>query len=149
MSEHFVKLIPCLPTYRTNVKAAEQAVEALGRLVRAEGVAFRQSERPELVDCGAPPEEIRCPRCGAPVDRAWWGKAMERMYQESHFFILEETMPCCGRTVNFNDLRYVPACGFSCLEFILRGPEGDAGREAADLLSERFGVLFRQVEARV
>ncbi len=149
MAERFVKLIPCLPTYRVNVKAAEQAAEALRRLVRAEEITVRQTERPEFVDCGGALTEIRCPKCGAALDLDWWGGVMDRMYRESHFFLLEETMPCCGKTVNFNNLRYVRPCGFSCLEFTLREPEGEAGKEAADLLSERFGVLFRQVEARV
>lgn len=149
MSEHLVKLIPYLPTYRTNVKAAEQAVSALSRLVDAEEITFRQSEQPEFVDCGSALAEIRCPKCGAVLDFDWWGGVMDRMYAESHFFILEETMPCCGKTVNFNNLRYTQPCGFSCLEFTLRDPKTEVGKEATDLLSERFGLLFRKVETRL
>ena len=65
MSDHIVTLIPCLHTYRTNVQRAEAAVEALLHLVEAEEITFRQSERPEFVDCGAALSEVRCPRCGA------------------------------------------------------------------------------------
>lgn len=112
MSDHIVTLIPCLHTYRTNVQRAEAAVEALRHLVEAEEITFRQSERPEFVDCGAALSEVRCPRCGALLPMDWWREKMEEMYQADHFFILEQELPCCGKTVSFNQLRYSRPCGF-------------------------------------
>lgn len=147
MAEHLVKLIPCLHTYRTNVNRAAAAVEALKKVVEAEEITFRQTDQPEFVDCGSDLSKIRCPKCGAPLAREWWLDEMERMYQEDHFFVLEREMPCCEKTANFNQLHYEAPCGFSCLEFIIRNPEGPVGKEAVDALSERFGLLFRKVEA--
>ena len=80
MSEHIVKLIPYLHTYRTNVKNAEAAVEALKKLVEADEITFRQSAQPEFADCGESLTEIRCPRCGAPLPMDWWKEKMDEMY---------------------------------------------------------------------
>lgn len=149
MSEHIVKLIPFLHTYRTNVKTAEAAVEALKRQIRAEEITFSQSDRPEFADCGSALNEIRCPRCGAAVAQDWWSAKMDEMYQSDRFFVLEQTMPCCGREVSFNDLKYTAPCGFACLTFTIRNPEDEVGQETVDLLSERFGLMFRKIESRV
>lgn len=146
MSDHIVTLIPCLHTYRTNVQRAEAAVEALRHLVEAEEITFRQSERPEFVDCGTALSEVRCPRCGALLPMDWWREKMEEMYQADHFFILEQELPCCGKTVSFNQLHYSRPCGFSCLAFLLRNPKAPVGQEVVDQLSERFGLLFRKIE---
>ncbi|MGN1008967.1 MAG: hypothetical protein ACI4PV_08465 [Butyricicoccus sp.] len=147
MSEHIVKLIPYLHTYRTNVKNAEAAVEVLKKLVEADEITFRQSEQPEFSDCGENLTEIRCPRCGALLPMDWWSEKMDEMHAADHFFILEQDMPCCGKSVSFNNLRYEAPCGFSCLEFTIRNPRNEVGKEVIDNLSERFGLLFRKVES--
>ena len=146
MSEQIVQLIPCMHTYRTNVKHAEAAVEALKKLVEADEITFRQSDLPEFVSCGEDLTEIRCPRCGALLNPDWWGEKMDAMSAADHFFILEQDLPCCGKTVSFNQLRYHAPCGFSCLEFTIRNPKGEVGKEVLDHLGERFGMLFRKVE---
>ena len=146
MSEHIVKLIPCLHTYRTNAARAEAAVTALSRLVEADEITFEQHDKPEFVDCGSGLSEIRCPRCGAVVPMDFWKEKMDEMSGEDHFFILEQELPCCGKTVSFNDLRYDKTCGFSELVFTIRNPRGEVGAEVIDALSERFGLLFRKVE---
>ena len=69
MSDHIVKLIPCMHTYRTNVNAGEAAVAALERIVEADEITFAQPDNPEFVDCGSNLKQIRCPRCGAEVNR--------------------------------------------------------------------------------
>lgn len=149
MSEYFVKLIPCVHTYRTNVKNAEAAVEMLKQLVEADEITFRQSEKPEFVDCGDQLSEIRCPRCGALIPQDWWNARMDEMNQADHFLVLEQDMPCCGKKVSFNHLHYDAPCGFSCLEFTIRNPRGEIGQEMIENLSERFGLLFRKVECHI
>ena len=74
---------------------------------------------------------------------------MDEMYKEDHFFILEQEMPCCGKIANFNQLRYQAPCGFSTLMFIIRNPKTEVDKETVDALSERFGILFRKVEAHI
>lgn len=149
MSEHIVKLIPRLHTYRTNVKSAQAAVAALQRSVEADEITFRQSDKPEFVDCGANLSEIRCPRCGAVLPMDWWSGKMDASYEADHFFVLEQELPCCGKTVSLNDLQYTMPCGFSCLEFTIRNPKGAVGQEVLEQLGERFGLLFRKVEAHL
>ncbi len=146
MSDHIVKLIPCMHTYRTNVNAGEAAVAALERIVEADEITFAQPDNPEFVDCGSNLKQIRCPRCGAEVDRTWWAEKMKEMDAQDHFFILEQEMPCCGKTVSFNNLRYDAPCGFSTMMFTIRNPKSEVGEEATNALSERFGLLFRKVE---
>ena len=146
MAETIIKLIPRLHTYRTARARADAAAEVLKKLMNAEEVSVRLSDRPEFVDCGAHLKEIRCPRCGAPVPRGWWREKMNEMYTADHFFVLEQEMPCCTKQVSFNDLRYDAPCGFSCLEFTVRGAQNAADAEVIDNLGERFGLLFRAVE---
>lgn len=149
MAEHIVKLIPCLHTYRTNARAAEATVAALKKAVPAEEITFLQTDRPEFVDCGNALEEISCPRCGAAVDMEWWSEKMDEMYRSDHFLVLEQEMPCCGKSVSFDRLRYRARCGFSSLCFLIREPKDAVGKEAEELLGERFGISFRRVDAWV
>lgn len=149
MSDHIVKLIPRLHTYRTNVNHAEAAVTALKRLTETEDVSFRQNDRPEFVDCGSNLVEVRCPKCGALVPQQWWGEKMDEMYAQSHFLILEQEMPCCHKQASFNDLRYDAPCGFATLEFTIRNPKKEVGKEVCEHLGERFGLLFKKVESHI
>ena len=146
MQDHFIKLIPCLHTYRTNESNARAAAELLKSLVEAEEITFRQTDSAAFVDCGGMPERIVCPRCGAAVDRAWWREKLEEMERQDHFFILEQEMPCCGKEVSFNQLKYEPLCGFSALEFTIKNPKTPVTQEVIDRLSGQFGLLFRKVE---
>lgn len=145
MPDHFVRLIPCIHTYRTNENSARAAVELLKTLVEAEEVSFCQRSSAAFVGSGAP-ERIVCPRCGAAVDRAWWREKLEEMERRDHFFILEQEMPCCGKEVSFNQLKYEPLCGFSALEFTIKNPKAPVTQEVIDRLSGQFGLLFRKVE---
>lgn len=147
MADYYVKLIPCMHTYRTNEKNAAAAVEMLKTMVEADEITFRQSDEVQFVDCGDMLESITCPRCGAPVALDWWKEKMEEMRQRDHFFILEQEMPCCGREVSFNQLRYEAPCGFSSLEFTIRNPKTPVNGEVIDRLSQQFGLLLRKVEA--
>ena len=145
MPDHFVRLIPCIHTYRTNENSARAAVELLKTLVEAEEVSFCQRSSAAFVGSGAP-ERIVGPRCGAAVDRAWWREKLEEMERRDHFFILEQEMPCCGKEVSFNQLKYEPLCGFSALEFTIKNPKAPVTQEVIDRLSGQFGLLFRKVE---
>lgn len=147
MSEHLVRLIPRLHTYRTNEASARAAVLALQKCVKAEEISFFQSGQVEFFDCGSALNHISCPRCGAAVPLDWWQQKMDEHYKSDHFFVLEEDMPCCSKTVSLNDLRYEAPCGFASLRFTVRDPEEAVGQEAVECLSERFGILFRTVEA--
>ena len=147
MSEHLVRLIPRLHTYRSNDASARAAVLALQKCVKAEEISFFQSGQVEFFDCGSALNHISCPRCGAAVPLDWWQQKMDEHYKSDHFFVLEEDMPCCSKTVSLNDLRYEAPCGFASLCFTVRDPEEAVGQEAVECLSERFGILFRTVEA--
>lgn len=147
MSEHLVRLIARLHTYRTNEASARAAVLALQKCVKAEEISFFQSDQVEFFDCGSALNHISCPRCGAAVPLDWWQQKMDEHYKSDHFFVLEEDMPCCSKTVSLNDLRYEAPCGFASLCFTVRDPEEAVGQEAVECLSERFGILFRTVEA--
>ena len=144
MPDHFVRLIPCIHTYRTNENSARAAVELLKTLVRRRKSPFASGT--------APPRGLR--RAGAhrlpPLRRGGGprlvaGKA-EEMERRDHFFILEQEMPCCGKEVSFNQLKYEPACGFSALELTIKNPKTPVTQEVIDRLSGQFGLLFRKVE---
>lgn len=149
MSDHIVKLIPCMHTYRTNVNAGQAAAAALGKIVEADEITFEQPDHPEFVGCGSNLKKICCPRCGAEVDQTWWKQKMEEMCKQDHFFVLEQEMPCCGKTVSFNNLRYDAPCGFATMLFTIRNPKAEVEEKATNALSERFGLLFRKVEFNV
>lgn len=148
MSEHLVRLIPRLHTYRTNEASARAAVLALQKCVKAEEISFFQSGQVEFFDCGSALNHISCPRCGAAVPLDWWQQKMDEHYKSDHFFVLEEDMPCCSKTVSLNDLRYEAPLWFCQPVFYRSGSGGSlVGQEAVECLSERFGILFRTVEA--
>ena len=115
--------------------------------MKAEEISFFQSGQVEFFDCGSALNHISCPRCGAAVPLDWWQQKMDEHYKSDHFFVLEEDMPCCSKTVSLNDLRYEAPCGFASLCFTVRDPEEAVGQEAVECLSERFGILFQTVEA--
>ena len=96
MPDHFVRLIPCIHTYRTNENSARAAVELLKTLVEAEEVAFCQRDSAAFVGCGAP-ERIVCPRCGAAVDRAWWRESWRRWSGGIAFSFWSRKCPAAGR----------------------------------------------------
>ena len=149
MSEHIVKLIPCMHTYRTNPNAAQSAVQALKRLVEADEITFEQPDRPVFVET-CRDGMIFCPRCGAAVDHKWWRDKIAEMEQaEDGFFILEQDLPCCGKNVSFNNLKYEQPSGFATMIFTIRNPKTPVGKEVTDALSERFGLLFRVVETEI
>lgn len=90
MSEHLVRLIPRLHTYRTNEASARAAVLALQKCVKAEEISFFQSGQVEFFDCGSALNHISCPRCGAAVPLDWWQQKMDEHYKSDHFFVLED-----------------------------------------------------------
>jgi hypothetical protein len=150
MKKKFTALLPCIHTYRVNVRLLEEAARQLRQTIEAEEVTYFQTDHTHVSFFGDMDalREIHCPRCGAPIEIAWWRGEMEHMEREDHYFVLERTLPCCGKAVSFNDLRYDPPCGFASLAFLLRAPVGDLNG-ATRMLSDRFGLPFRAVDTMV
>jgi hypothetical protein len=138
VSDYYIKLIPTGPIYVPDAEARRRAEAQLAAfLPETPSVPMRVSSRVTaevaFVDPGGNFERVRCPQCGAELDLAWWGAAMDAAF-ETRFRALSVTLPCCGATRSLNDLRYEFPAGFA--RFVLQAENPNS-----------FGLGAEQVQA--
>ena len=148
MSENIVKLIPIDPFVTVSEETFKKATHYIETHVICDSVNTKISSTPKFIDCGENLKRIICPICGADIDFGWWGKAMNRAYEES-FSSLETTLPCCSATVSLNDLDYQSPCGFACFSIEILNP-GEKMRDSVILpVQNLLGVTLRVVNAHI
>lgn len=139
VSAAYLRLIPTEPTFVPSADHREGAVAlVVAQLPNAREVTFRLTERVQLVDCGGNFEEVRCPKCGAPLEIEAWQDAMSQAYDGEGFGDLSYQTECCGHPTTLNDLDYTFAMGFAraCLEL------GDPGTELPESLVAQLQPLL-------
>ncbi len=105
VSAAYLRLIPTEPTFVPSADHREGAVAlVVAQLPNAREVTFRLTERVQLVDCGGNFEEVRCPKCGAPLEIEAWQDAMSQAYDGEGFGDLSYQTECCGHPTTLNDL---------------------------------------------
>lgn len=111
-------------------------------------IEIKCSRTPVFVDCGSNLERIVCPKCGTELSFNWWSKAMGRL-NESEFILLETKLPCCGKIISLNDLKYYFPCGFACCEIDILNPICDFGDYIIDSIQKILGINVRIIKARI
>ncbi|MGB6159345.1 MAG: hypothetical protein WBH45_13750, partial [Acidobacteriaceae bacterium] len=103
-----------------------------------------------FVDCGENHERTTCPVCGADVEKNW-SRWMNNSYRQSRFQDRKVVVPCCGTTVDLNDLVYQFPMAFASWSIELRNPDPAIFMSAEDerIIEAALGAPVRQVLARI
>lgn len=113
MSDDWLILIPTDPQWIPTEAQQAAARVVLERLCpNAERRDVAASDTISFRDAGANFSAIRCPNCGAQIDRDWWLARMDDANSNS-FTDLSVVTPCCGTNTTLNDLEYDWPQGFS------------------------------------
>lgn len=144
VSDCFVKIVPREPVYKIPVSLLTEAKKFLESKLSCDCIEIECYDTPQFIDCGSNLERIECPLCGSKLDFDWWGKAMDRAW-ENHFLSLETELPCCGKTISLNDLNYDFPCAFASCAIIIMNPtvivEKDVFRHVEDMLGTEITVV--------
>jgi hypothetical protein len=123
MSDNILKIVPRDPLFRPS-EEAEMAVKRLLKemIPRHDTLEAKRHDSVVFVDCGENHERTTCPRCGADLGQHWhqW---MNDSYRRSGFRDREVVVPCCGATVDLNDLLYYFPMGFASWFIELWNPD--------------------------
>lgn len=148
MSDHIIKIIPNDPFYKIPESGLQSVKQFLESRICCDFIEIESGETPVFADCCSNLESIACPECGTELDFGWWGEVMDRAYERA-FTELETKVPCCGKTVSLNDLKYDFPCGFACSVIYVYNPEPPIGEEIIDAVQRFLGVDIRMIEAHL
>jgi len=146
MSEHFIILIPTIPTFVPADGLLEKAKYLLAQfLPGAEEIEAVIADEVKFVDQGENFERVCCPGCSSELQTAWWQQAMDKAY-ETKFRNLNLVTPCCGLTTSLNDLDYRRPAGFARCRLSARGPkQNEIPLEQLYQLEQILGTNLRQI----
>ena len=151
MSDNILKIVPRDPLFRPS-EEAEMAVKRLLKemIPRHDTLEAKRHDSVVFVDCGENYERTTCPRCGADLGQHWhqW---MNDSYRRSGFRDREVVVPCCGATVDLNDLLYYFPMGFASGFIELWNPDPAAFVSAQNetVIGASLGSPVCQVLARI
>lgn len=150
MSDYYVKIIPEDPYCCIDTSAAKKACSYLDECMVAMSVETVTHETPAFVDCGSYLQEIACPFCGGDL-WDWWRDAMDEEAGENGLFarLDEKLLPCCGRWVSLNDLRYDYPCGFACTELVFLNPRVQLEQHHIETVEWMLGMHIKVVYSRI
>ncbi len=145
MSDSWVKIIPADPQTVPDAAAVARVEYLLKHNYRSDvPIAGTTSGEIEFRDNGANLENILCPKCGRDLQPYWKGWC-EESYSKSRFADRIVTAPCCGNTVDLNDLDYRGPAGFSRFEISLRNPGGAISQAHLQQIAEILGFPVKQI----
>ena len=141
-------MIPSDPYLKIPEQTLESAKDLLARKIVCDRIQIRSSEYPSFIDCGSNLHSISCPNCGSKIDLSWWGKEMDKAYNNS-FDSLEVCLPCCKKESSLNDLKYDFPCGFACSVVEVLNPSGEITEGLQEQIREIIGSPIRMIYAHI
>lgn len=141
-------MIPSDPYLKIAEQKLESAKDQLARKIVCDRIQISFSEYPSFIDCGSNLHSISCPDCGSKIDLAWWGKEMDKAYNNS-FASLDVCLPCCKKDSSLNDLLYDFPCGFACSVVELLNPKGEITEGLQQQIRELIGYPIRMIYAHI
>jgi hypothetical protein len=151
MSDNVLKIVPRDPAFRPS-EEAEMAVKQILRAMipHHDSLEAMRHDSIVFVDCGENHERTTCSVCGADLGNHW-SQWMGSSYRQSRFQDRKVVVPCCGATVDLNDLRYEFPMGFASwfLELWNPDPADFISAEDERLIEAALGAPVRQVLARI
>lgn len=144
MSDNFIRLMPFIPNY---VPPADKITKAVGVLSSVfPDLTIEATVYPEVRfwDPGGNLEDVYCPCCGAQLDLAWWGKAMDQSARDQ-FVDLSVVAPCCGCETSLNDLQYRWPVGFARFCITISNPPFELEKSVMEAVGHTLGTDLRGV----
>jgi hypothetical protein len=151
MSDNILKIVPRDPLFRPSEEAEKAVKQLLGAMIPLhDSLEAKRHNGIVFVDCGENHERTTCPVCSADVGKHW-SQWMSDSYRRSGFRDRKVVVPCCGATVDLNDLLYDFPMGFASWSIELWNPNPATFRPAEDerLIETALGTPVRQVLARI
>ena len=148
MSDCLIRITPSEPYLKIPEQTLESVKELLARKIECDRIQIRSSNEPSFIDCGSNLHSISCPNCGSKVDLHWWGKEMDKAYNNS-FASLDVCLPCCKKESSLNDLKYDFPCGFACSVVEVLNPSGEITEGLQEQIREIIGSPIRILYARI
>lgn len=113
MSDDWIRLIPCDPTFVPRAQDAEHARSVFAsHMSGADEVTATFTEATEFIDAGVNMSQCRCPECGTPIDPGWWDGQLQQAGERA-FVELSVTFPDCDHRASLDDLDYDWPVGFA------------------------------------
>ena len=148
MSDYIVKIVPKDPFCKLSQYALAQVKRFLESRTACDSVRTEQFDMPVLIDCGSNLEQIECPECGAELAFDWWSQAVDAA-GEAKFASLETKLPCCGKTVSLNDLKYHFPCAFASCAVELWNPDREIGTADLACVQRLLRTEIRIIKAHI
>ena len=113
MSDHFLVVIPADP--KAELPDTTTALrDGLASLAGTDEARVKDYGKLQFIDCGENFERITCPKCAAEIsDQQWHAWMDEDWHGEDGFHLHRHETPCCGESLNLNQLNYQSTQGFA------------------------------------
>ena len=148
MSDYIIRMIPSDPYLKIPEQTLESAKDLLARKIVCDRIQIRSSNEPSFIDCGSNLHSISCPYCGNKIDLSWWGKEMDKAYN-NYFASLDVCLPCCKKESSLNDLKYDFPCGFACSVVEVLNPSGEITEGLQEQIREIIGSPIRMIYVHI
>ncbi len=148
MSDSYLRIIPSDPTFVPARAYQSQLKRLFQSLVgKDDGVVALVSEKVEFVDAGENLESVFCPVCETSLDLDWWTEQVDNAYAKDHFATLEVALPCCGRHLSLNNLRYDWPVGWAKFVLEAHNPVDDITDDQLDIMTRVCGKPLKVIRA--
>lgn len=144
MSDNLIRLMPFIPNYVPPVDKITTAVGVLSSIFPDLTIEAAVYPEVQFLDPGGNLEAVYCFCCGAQLDLAWWGKAMDQSARDQ-FTDLSVITPCCGCETNLNDLQYCWPAGFARFCITISSPSSDLEKPVMEAVEHALGTDLRRV----
>jgi len=149
MSDNFLIFIPTDADFEPEPTSRTRAVSYLrDRLPSGEDFSDEVSSAVEFVGCGSNFESVHCPSCGASLDIGWWSERMD-VAAKSGFAVRVVEVPCCGRSMDLNQLEYRWPAGFARYSLSVRNPGEGVEKVELRFLEELLNTPLRVIRAHL
>lgn len=148
MAEFMVIVVPEDPEYAPHSQGINAAIGLMEEFFpeRDAEVEYKTTERPMLVTSRDAFESLRCPECGALVERfdleedddgeTWWDKFEQRLYASPDAQRESLEMPCCGAHVEAGKIDFRSDAAFARLNMWIHRP-GDSNELSSEQVKGR------------
>lgn len=149
MSDTILRYVPADPFWQPTTEQADKAADLLKVMAPlAETIEANFENDVRFYDPGENWSGVKCPACKADVEE-WWGEAMGTAFA-SEFKNLAAEAPCCGATVNLNELDYAWPAAFGRFALEALNPNmDDTTHEQDQHLAEHLGTPLRKIWVRI
>jgi hypothetical protein len=141
----YIKLIPAEPDFVPGNKAQDQCRKWLSAQFPDEELLLQVYPNLIFVDHGDEPEQVRCNKCGEPLDLEYWQDLMEKAHMAQFESLVFETA-CCHAFTSLNELQYPLPAGFARFMVDWQQPGGTFSAQDLEQLEAILGTPLKKIE---